>query len=393
MPPRLRTVSAVLLSSAAAGAAIALAVAWLLGGLQSSKTIVQRVSTGQPAASVSASAGRNWISGVYKRYSGGVVQITSTSLGPPDFFGGRQEQRSLGSGFVIDKAGHVVTNYHVVQGAKSVQVSFSNNDEVKADIVGEDPATDIALLKVKEDSRALMPLPLGNSDALQVGDPVVALGNPFGLDRTLTAGVVSALQRQIESPNFSTIDHVIQTDAALNHGNSGGPLLNSRGQVIGVNAQIQTGSSIDQGNVGIGFAIPIDTVKDVVSQLMKEGRVERAQLGVFVSQITPRLSRLFKLPVPRGLIIERVQSGSGAAKAGLKGGTTRVVVAGQTYFLGGDVIVSVDGTPVATPDRLRDLIQNRKPGDEVELGIYRNGARQRVHVQLGRQPAPTPPRS
>src|SRR5919204_6694432 len=354
MPPRLRTVSAVLLSSAAAGAAIALAVAWLLGGLQSSKTIVQRVSTGQPAASVSASAGRNWISGVYKRYSGGVVQITSTSLGPPDFFGGRQEQRSLGSGFVIDKAGHVVTNYHVVQGARSVQVSFSNNDQVKAKIVGEDPTTDIALLKVNEDSRALTPLQLGNSDNVQVGDPVVALGNPFGLDRTLTAGIVSALQRHIESPDFKTIDHVIQTDAALNHGNSGGPLIDSRGRVIGVNSQIQTTGSSD-GNIGIGFAIPINTVKQVAAELIDRGKVEHAFLGIDAKPLTPAIAKLFRLPAGHGLLVAGVCSGSGADEAGLRGPTNTVVVAGESWPLGGDLIVKADGARLASIDRLRSI--------------------------------------
>src|SRR5919204_6170850 len=371
MPPRLRTVSAVLLSSAAAGAAIALAVAWLLGGLQSSKTIVQRVSTGQPASSVSAPASTNWISQVYKRYSGGVVQITSTSLGPPDFFGGRQEQRSLGSGFVIDKAGHVVTNYHVVQGARSVQVSFSNNDQVKAKIVGEDPTTDIALLKVNEDSRALTPLQLGNSDNVQVGDPVVALGNPFGLDRTLTAGIVSALQRHIESPDFKTIDHVIQTDAALNHGNSGGPLLSSRGQVIGVNAQIQTSGSSD-GNIGIGFAIPINTVKQIAAELIRNGKAEHAFIGIDPKPIVPRIAKLFHLPVQHGLLVGAVCRGSGAEKAGLRGATQDVTVSGETWPLGGDVIVKADGRTVGSLDRLRAIVSAKKPGDRVTLNIYRD---------------------
>jgi S1-C subfamily serine protease len=397
-----------LLSAAVAGGAIALGGAWLLGGFDSgtTKTVpVQRArptAATTPAASVSKTGANDWTTAVYRRYSGGVVQVTSTSVVsvPSDpFFGNpfgapeKQQQRALGSGFVIDKAGHIVTNYHVVEGARSVKVSFSDRDSVKATIVGTDPATDVALLKVDVGAHALTPIPLGNSDAVRVGEPVVALGNPFGLERTLTAGIVSALQRRIQSPSpYTTIDHVIQTDAALNHGNSGGPLLNARGQVIGVNSAIETGNSLEQGNVGIGFAIPINTVKDVVSQLLRNGRVERAALGVYVSQISPELSRLFRLPVSSGLLVERVVPGSGAAAAGLRAGKTRVVVSGESYVLGGDVIVTFDGTRVGTPQRLRDLVGEKKPGQTVELGIYRNGQRQTLNVKLGRQRAPAPPR-
>src|ERR671929_1046489 len=174
---------------------------------------------------------------------------------------------ALGSGFVIDKAGHIITNDHVVEGARSVDVSFSNNESMRARIVGVDPSTDVAVLQVDAHSRALTPLPLGNSDLVRVGDSVVAIGNPFGYDRTVTAGIVSALQRVIQAPNSYSIDHVIQTDAALNKGNSGGPLLNARGDVIGVNSQISTGDSGTTGNVGVGFAVPINTVRTVVAQL------------------------------------------------------------------------------------------------------------------------------
>ena len=190
------------------------------------------------------------INDIYRRSAPGVVQVTSTTIVtvPADpFFGDlfpqQQQQQSLGSGFVVDKAGHVVTNYHVVQGAKQIRVSFSNGASMKATVVGTDPSSDLAVLKIDASSRALTPLPLGNSDAMQVGDPVVAIGNPFGLDRTVTAGIVSAIQRAITAPNGYTIDHVIQTDAAINHGNSGGPLLNGRGEVIGVNSQIETGDN------------------------------------------------------------------------------------------------------------------------------------------------------
>jgi S1-C subfamily serine protease len=321
------------------------------------------------------------------------VQITATSVsqGQSNPFSPTpttpQQQQSLGSGFVIDKTGHIVTNYHVVQGAKKINVSFSNGASTKATVVGVDPSSDLAVLTVDASSRALTPLQLGNSDAMRVGDPVVAIGNPFGLDRTVTAGIVSAIQRAITAPNGYTIDHVIQTDAAINHGNSGGPLLNRRGQVIGVNAQIETGGSGNGGNVGVGFAIPSNTVKNVIAQLLREGHVNRAFIGISATPITRDLARVFRLPVSKGLLVQSVQPGSGAASAGLKAGTTQVVLAGESYNLGGDIIVQADKSPVASLDRLRDVVASKKPGDKLRLVVYRNGKRTVVSVKLGRQPA------
>lgn len=303
-----------------------------------------------------------------------------------------QTEKALGSGFVIDKAGHIVTNYHVVAGAKSVQVSFSNNESLKASIVGADPTTDLAVLRVNAGARALTPLTLGDSDRVQVGDQVVAIGNPFGLSRTATAGIVSALQRQITSPNQYTIDHVIQTDAAINHGNSGGPLLDMQGEVIGVNAQIDTGNTGEQGNVGIGFAIPANTVKTVVGQILKTGHAEHPFLGIEPQPITPTLGQILHLPLESGMLIAKVEPGSGAAKAGLRGGTKQVTVAGESYIVGGDVIARVDGRVVSSLAGLRDVIAAKKPGDSVTLRIYRttatNGWKQMtVRVKLGRQPS------
>jgi S1-C subfamily serine protease len=292
---------------------------------------------------------------------------------------------------VIDKEGHIVTNYHVVAHAESIRVSFSNNDSMDAKVVGVDPSTDVAVLKVDAKSRALTPLQLGNSDAVRVGDAVVALGNPFGLDRTVTAGIVSALQRRIQSPNSQPISHVIQTDAAINPGNSGGPLINARGVVIGVNAAISTGNTGERGNVGIGFAIPINTVKDVAEQLIRSGKVEHAFLGVDVKGINPSFASTFKLPVDHGLLVQHVYSGSAAAKAGLKAGNQDVVVAGESYVVGGDVIVSADGSPLYSFSRLQDLIASHKPGDTIRLEIYRGSTKQTLDVKLGRQPATTPP--
>jgi S1-C subfamily serine protease len=333
------------------------------------------------------------ISQIYKRAAPGVVQVTSTTVvnvAPDPFFGNpffpqQQRQQSLGSGFVVDKAGHIVTNYHVVEGAKQVRVSFSNGSSMKAKVVGTDPSSDLAVLKIDASSRALTPLPFGNSDAIQVGDPVVAIGNPFGLDRTVTAGIVSAIQRAITAPNGYTIDHVIQTDAAINHGNSGGPLLNGLGQVIGVNSQIETGS-VATGNVGIGFAIPSNTVKTVMAQLIRQGHVDRAFIGISAVPITRNLARVFRLPASKGLLVQTVQPGSGAAKAGIKAGSTQVVLAGESYRLGGDIIVAAGGTPVSSLDELRDLIAAKKPGEKLELTVYRGDKKLTIDVKLGRQP-------
>jgi S1-C subfamily serine protease len=218
---------------------------------------------------------------------------------------------------------------------------------------------------------------------------VLAIGNPFGFTRTVTAGIVSALQRSIDAPNGTSIDHAIQTDAAINHGNSGGPLLNARGEVIGVTSQISTGNTGQQGSLGIGFAIPVNTVKSVAAQLIRSGKVEHAFIGVHAKPVTPQLARLFNLPTDSGLLVTDVGTGTGAEKAGLRAGTTDVVVEGESYTVGGDIIVRADGKPVASVEALRDLIAKKKPGDTVSLEVYRNGDKKTLNVKLGRQP-PSP---
>jgi S1-C subfamily serine protease len=381
---------AALSAAAVLGGGVALGGAAAFGELGKKTTTVREIAAQASPASTTVPPKFLSINDIYRRSAGGVVQVTSTSVVtvPADpFFGdlfpSQQQQQSLGSGFVIDKTGHIVTNYHVVQGAKKINASFSNGASTKATIVGVDPSSDLAVLKVDASSRALTPLPLGNSDEMRVGDPVVAIGNPFGLDRTVTAGIVSAIQRAITAPNGYTIDHVIQTDAAINHGNSGGPLLNRRGEVIGVNAQIESGTG---GNVGVGFAIPSNTVKNVIAQLIREGHVNRAFIGISATPITRDLARVFRLPVSKGLLVQSVQPKSGAAAAGLKAGTTQVVLAGESYNLGGDIIVQADGKPVASLDRLRDVVATKKPGDKLRLVVYRGGKRTTVTVKLGRQP-------
>jgi len=387
-------------AAGAVGAGVAVGIVAVVGGLGATTTVREvippAVGSGPETASFARTQSPLTIHEIYTRAAPGVVQVTATSevtTAPDPFldpfgFGGptTQTQQALGSGFVIDTAGHIVTNYHVVQGASRVEVSFSNNERKPARVVGRDPATDIAVLQVKGlPSRALTPLQLGNSDLVQVGDSVVAIGNPLGEDRSITAGIVSALQRQIFAPNGAPIDHVIQTDAALNHGNSGGPLINARGLVIGVNSQIQTSGSSD-GNIGIGFAIPINTVKNVAAQLIAKGRVEHAFLGVNAQAITPDVAKLFRLPAQSGLLVGKVCSASAAAKAGLRGATQQVTLAGDTWPLGGDIIVKVDEVPVSSIAQLRTLIANRKPGQTVQLGIFRGDKSLNLKVKLGREP-------
>jgi S1-C subfamily serine protease len=384
----------VLGAAALLGGAVAMGATALIGGFTGTTTTVVTEASPSSSQQSVASGQAMSIAEIYRRAAPGVVQITSTIKGSPSSFPGQfnsQAQQALGSGFVLDKAGHIITNYHVIEGADDIKVSFSNRDTVTARVVGSDPSTDLSVLRVNTPASALTPLPLGNSDRVEVGDQVVAIGNPFGLARTATAGIISAVQRNITSPNEFTIDHVLQTDAPINHGNSGGPLLSSSGQVIGVNTQIETGDPTGSatGNVGIGFAVPSNTVKNVAAQLLRNGKVEHAYLGIWGEAITSDLAQAYKLPVSSGILVTTVVRKTGAARAGLHAGHTHVVVAGETYVLGGDIIVSFNGTRISTLDQLRDAVAALEPGDKVKLVIYRGAKRTSVHVTLGRQP-PSP---
>jgi S1-C subfamily serine protease len=381
--------------AAVIGGAIALALAAAFGLVGTNKTETQTVSVTESPSSFtqpSKPAKALTVPEIYERDASGVVQVTTTAVvkSTNPFFQTPQTETALGSGFVIDKQGHIVTNYHVIQGATAISVSFSNNENRKATVVGSDPSNDLAVLKVNISPQALTPLTLGDSAAMEVGDQVVAIGNPFGLDRTVTEGIISALNRPLSAPNQFTISNVIQTDAAINHGNSGGPLINDLGQVIGVATAIETGGT-SQGNVGIGFAIPSNTVKQVVAQLIKTGKVEHAYLGVLLQPITPQLARTFNLPISDGLLVVRVISGSGAAKAGISGGTRSVIVGGQSYRLGGDIIVSIDGKNVdGSFAKLQEVIAAHKSGDKITLEIYRGKKKMNVTVVLGAQPKTAP---
>jgi len=293
---------------------------------------------------------------------------------------------ATGSGFVIDREGHVLTNNHVIEGASKVSVKLGDSEtSYDAEVVGTDPGTDIALLKVDAPESAFHPLALGRSAEMEVGDPVVAIGNPFGLDRTVTSGIVSAVQRNIQAPNGFSISHVIQTDAAINPGNSGGPLINSAGEVIGINAQIATGGG-GNGNVGIGFAIPIDTVRANLEQLKKTGEVEHAFIGITGGTVTPELAKALNLPVDEGVIVQTVVEDGPADKAGLEAGGTSATIDGEEVRLGGDIITEVDGKKVKSMEELVELIQGSKPGDEFELKILRDGQEKTADVTLGTAP-------
>jgi len=389
-------VAGALFLAALAGGTVAVIGAAIVGTGEHTTTVREVVEpTPFSPSDVSQSGGGPLtVREIYKRDAPGVVQVTTTTkvkLPQTDWFGNpfgipdTAVQRSLGSGFVISKAGYIVTNYHVVGSAQTVKVSFSNSDSMTAEIIGKDPATDVALLKVRASSRALKPLDLGNSDLVEVGDQVAAIGNPLGYDRSITLGIVSALHRSLTSPQGTPIDRVIQTDAALNHGNSGGPLLNAQGEVIGVSSAISTGDTGAQGNTGIGFAIPINTVQDVVAELKAQGHVDHPYLGVVTRPVTSTMARVFSLPVDQGLLVESVAPGSGAERAGLRGGSDQAVVEGESYQLGGDVITKADGMKVTTVEDLREIVATHKPGENVSLEYFRKAEQHIADVKLGRQ--------
>jgi S1-C subfamily serine protease len=334
----------------------------------------------------------NVVNQIYRADGQGVAFIESQLEAQESAFNpfGEPEPESggiaTGSGFVIDGEGHILTNNHVIEGAEKVSVKLGDSEkEYEAEVVGTDPGTDIALLKVEAPAKELHPLTLGHSSESEVGDPVVAIGNPFGLDRTVTSGIVSALQRQIQAPNGFSINHVIQTDAAINPGNSGGPLINAEGEVIGINSQIATGGG-GNGNVGIGFAIPIDTIRAEIQQLETKGEVEHAFLGISGGTITPELAKALNLPVEQGVIVQQVVKGGPADKAGLEAGDTSATINGEEVRLGGDIITEADGKQVKSMEELVEEIQDSKPGDELELKILRDGHEKTASVTLGTQP-------
>jgi S1-C subfamily serine protease len=377
-----------LLSGLIGGGVVALVV--LVAGLGASTrttTVVQQAPVG---ATLAADRSGLTAAEIYKRDAPGVVfvkaDVVQRAQSAFDLFPTETQGIATGSGFVVDRNGDILTNAHVIDGAVKVTVQFADDRVVDARILGKDSSSDLALLKVDPDGLTLDPLALGSAKALNVGDPTIAIGNPFGLDRTLTTGVVSALQRRIQAPDGFTIDNVIQTDAALNPGNSGGPLLDATGRVIGINSQIETGGSASNGNVGIGFAVPIDTAREVLPALEAKGSVQRAWLGVQTLTVDGTLAAL-ALPATSGALVQSVQQGSPADKAGIRGGDTSADVGGQNVQVGGDVIVSADGTPVRSSDDLTAALATKRPGDAVRLGLRRGRSLVSVEVVLADQPA------
>jgi S1-C subfamily serine protease len=342
-------------------------------------TIVQQAPLTSAAPASESRASGLTARDIYKQAAPGVVYVRARSMqatqSPFEVFPRQQENVSTGSGFVLDEKGHVLTNAHVVASSTDVRVSFSDHRTVAARVIGKDSDTDLAVLAVSTKGPRLHPLELGDSTSVRVGDPTVAIGNPFGLERTLTTGVVSALQRRITAPSGFAIEDVIQTDAALNPGNSGGPLLDATGRVIGVNSQIASGDG-SSGSVGIGFAVPVSTVRSVLPQLETAGRVRRPFLGV--------RGRAVK----GGVLVETVPPGTPAARAGIRGGDHDALDQrdGSVVTLGGDVLTSIDGQAVATMDDVHSLLGKRRPGHKVTIVVERDGKKVTVTAELGERP-------
>jgi S1-C subfamily serine protease len=318
---------------------------------------------------------------VYKASKDSVAYITSTVLQPTFFFGVVQS-RELGSGFIINDDGQILTNFHVISGSSEVEVTLPDQSRYKAKVLVRDRVDDLALIRI-EPKKKLPHLTLGDSDHLQVGQKVLAIGNPFGFAGTLTTGVVSSLGRDIQAENNQTMEGMIQTDAAINNGNSGGPLLDSQGAVIGINTAIYGPSG---GSVGIGFAMPINRAKAMLEDYRAGRSFGRARLGVSTDYIGGDLAEALHLPASGGLLIQVVARGSAAAVAGLRGGNDEVRVGNQRLIVGGDLITAVEGKPVSEPDAITRALTRKHPGDVLKLTIFRGGRSVEFQVKLGEAP-------
>jgi putative serine protease PepD len=320
---------------------------------------------------------------IYRAVGPGVVHITSTVLSQ-DFFFRVVPDRGTGSGFVIDDKGLILTNNHVVENAENLEVTLADKSKVPAKLVGRDPQNDLAVIRVQVTREKLTPLRLGDSSQLQVGQMAIAIGNPFGLDRTVTRGVVSAVGRTLKSETGRQIRNVIQTDAAINPGNSGGPLLNSRGEVIGVNTAIFTPSG---GSVGIGFAVPVNTAKKLLPQLISRGRASHPWLGISGVDVNPTVAKALSLSVKEGVMVAQVAPNGPAARAGLRGSQRRVRVGNYLVTAGGDIILTLDGEKIASVDDLTAFLdEHKKVGDEVRVDLLRDGKPLSLTVRLGELP-------
>jgi S1-C subfamily serine protease len=341
------------------------------------------------APTANGESGRLSVNEIYERSAPGVAFIRAVrSADEPETFNPFDPEPrggiGSGSGFLIDGGGRVVTNAHVIDGADRIQVTLGEGGETyDADVLGTDLSTDIAVLEIEADSDQLAPLQLGDSTQVEVGDPVVAIGNPFGLDHTATAGIVSAIQREIRGPDGFTIRDAIQIDAPINPGNSGGPLLDASGRVIGVNSQIQSPTG---GNVGIGFAVPISIGREIAQQLIETGQVQHAFLGISGTDLTPEIARVLNLDHDSGALVQSVDPGTPADEAGIEAGDATVAVGGLEIRAGGDLIVAVDGEPVDDMGAVIEAIQSKQPGDDIELTLVRGDDERTVTVELVSRP-------
>lgn len=320
--------------------------------------------------------------GVYEKVADGVVNVTSTAM-QLDFFFNAFPTQGSGSGSIIDTKGHILTNHHVVAEAQKLEVTLGDGSKWPARLVGTDPDNDLAVIKIDAPREKLKVISMGDSRNLKIGQKVLAIGNPFGLQRTLTTGIISSLGRTIRSAVGTLIEDVIQTDAAINPGNSGGPLLNSDGEIIGINSAIISPSG---GNVGIGFAIPVNTAKRVVPELLTKGYVTYPWIGATIQSLTPEIAKHRKLKIERGAMIAEVVKGGPADQAGLKGGNQRVQVGNMIVLVGGDIVVKTDQHDVKTNDELIRYIREKKPGDTILLKVFRKDVLTDVKVTLGERP-------
>lgn len=324
---------------------------------------------------------RNTVS-VYKKSAPGVVNITSTVL-ERDFFFGLVPREGAGSGAVIDSKGYIITNNHVIKDARRIEVTLADGSKWPGRLVGTDPENDLAVIRIEAPAERLRPIPLGSSQELMVGQKVLAIGNPFGLGETLTTGIISSLGRSIRSESGFLMEDLIQTDAAINPGNSGGPLLDSEGRIIGINTAIFSPTG---GSVGIGFAVPVDTAKRILPDLMEKGYVAHAWMGVSLFPLTPGLAKALDLPVSRGALVVEVMKGGPADKAGLRGGSKMVQLGNAMLPVGGDVITDMNGEAVNSSEDLVRKIRKHKPGEQVRLRILREKKSQEVTLALGERP-------
>ena len=318
---------------------------------------------------------------VYDKAKATVVNITSRSISY-DFFMTPIPQEGSGSGTIIDRNGHIVTNYHVVRGAQRLEVTLSDGSQWEAQLVGADPLSDLATLRINAPPERLSVISMGDSRTLKTGQKVLAIGNPFGLDQTLTTGVISSIRKTLQAGGVE-LENVIQTDAAINPGNSGGPLLDSSGKMIGINTAIFTPSG---GSVGIGFAIPIHTAKHIIAELISKGYVSYPWMGVEMQTLLPRFAQALRLPVQHGVLLIRVVKDGPAAKAGLRGGTRQVRIGNSIVIIGGDVITAIDGKAVASVEELSREMRHHKPGTILDLIIIRGKTQRQLSITLGERP-------